>query len=249
MARRLTNIRADEVSLVDRGAGYDCKVVITKRAGDTKAERLAAARAAIAPLIHSVVHAYLAKVEKERVMSDFDELQKRADANVAYAKQEQEFALKMFPESRTIGEALAKWHATAESKRVQAAALEHSYAKMQRRVAMENSYTIAKSRPAYVPGHQTAPGQNGDSMDQGDWGRMDSAEKAAATEALIRHYMSKGDSRDVATTKVLRAQKAEGEAGDAARAAESDVGSHQDENSRGRRRVSGASVNPKAISP
>jgi hypothetical protein len=56
-----------------------------------------------------------------------------AKANVDFALAEQQHAMRMFPESKSVGEALAKWHATDSGRKVQSAYLRDAYEKMQKR--------------------------------------------------------------------------------------------------------------------
>jgi hypothetical protein len=63
-------------------------------------------------------------------------------------------------------------------------------------------------------------------------GRITERERAEKTARAIKHHMANGDSYDVAATKAYRAEKKE-----------SDQGSHQNENNRPWRRISGATVN------
>jgi hypothetical protein len=67
--------------------------------------------------------------ESEKAMSDFD-----------LAIQEQRFAQKMFPEAKSVGEALAKWYATENGKKVAATFARDVYERQQKATALGNGY-------------------------------------------------------------------------------------------------------------
>jgi hypothetical protein len=106
------------------------------------------------------------------------------------------------------------------------------------RTPIAQEYDLQKSegydKVRTVRYYQSKPGDNGDGLDESGWSaNVDWNDDKQATAAY----------------RAEKARKAESAAGDAARSSESDVGSHQGENTRGRRRVSGASINPKPLSP
>jgi hypothetical protein len=100
-ARRLKSLTITEVSSVRAGAGVGCRVLIRKRIDDDN--------------------------ERTKQMSDVD----IAKANQNYALAEQQHALKMFPESKTVGEALARFHQTDIGKRVLNAVCKNTYERSQ----------------------------------------------------------------------------------------------------------------------
>jgi hypothetical protein len=140
----------------------------------------------------------------------------RAASNVAYALQEQEYAMKSFPNAKTVGEALDLFHKSELGKRIQRAALADHYTKMQTDTALGNAHEVAKSRASTARYFQSKPGDNGDGMDNIDW------------------------SDDKQATAAYRAEKAR---------KEGDQGSHEDKNTRARRKQTGEHINPGPVSP
>jgi hypothetical protein len=102
----------------------------------------------------------------------------KAEANVKYALQEQQYAMKAFP-GKTVGEALALFHKTDLGKRIQKDALAENYTKMQLESALGN---VSKRGQNTVRYYQTKPGDNGDGMDNVDWSNDVEATKAHRAE-------------------------------------------------------------------
>jgi hypothetical protein len=112
----------------------------------------------------------------------------KAAANIRYALQEQECAMKQFP-GKSVGEALALFHKTDLGKRIQKDALAESYAEMQLENALGNAGEINKIRPSRAV--------------------SDGAARARKCEGLIKEFMAKGDSYDVAASKAHRQERDE----------------------------------------
>ena len=68
-----------------------------------------------------------------------------AKANVDYALAEQAHARKMFPECKTVSEALAKWHATDAGTRVASGYSRANYEKLQKDNALGDAYDVLKA--------------------------------------------------------------------------------------------------------
>jgi hypothetical protein len=104
------------------------------------------------------------------------------------------------------------------------------YEKMQARYALANAAEVFRIKKQFAK----------DRGIDANSGANPAAQAAAEAEATD---WSKVDWNDpVQATKAYRAEKA-------AKARQSDQGSHQDENTRDRRRPTGARLNPKAVSP
>jgi hypothetical protein len=66
-----------------------------------------------------------------------------AKRNQQFALDEQAFALKRFPESKSVGEALAKWHATDAGRAISASYSRDYYRKNQLADALANQDTVS----------------------------------------------------------------------------------------------------------
>jgi hypothetical protein len=207
-ARRLKNLRIEEVSSVDVGAGHGVHVALIKR--DEYEERgtememekgLQGARGE-AGAFSIAKRAW--EAAQEGRLSEFDlNTVIRECARVYFdgnlTKLFQSELGKIFLQPRTMRKSAAE---EAELLAKRAGDTPHS------RLAQH--------------GDQTGTSLNGGS-------ERARAERAAK---LIKYFQDQGDSYDVAATKAYRAEKAE-----------SDQGSHQDENRRPRRGMTGARVN------
>jgi hypothetical protein len=79
-----------------------------------------------------------------------------AKKNQEYALTEQRFALARYPQSKTIGEALSRWHSSPEGAKIAAAFCKDYYEERQRGVALGNADTIAKGKGYNKPRVQHA---------------------------------------------------------------------------------------------
>jgi hypothetical protein len=112
----------------------------------------------------------------------------KAAANVRYAHQEQQLALKQFP-GMSIGQALAAFHKTDAGMRVLKASLAESYAETQLDNALGNTGEVSKVRNTARP----------DS----------SAERAAKCAETIKALMAKGLTYDQAASKAHQQERDE----------------------------------------
>jgi hypothetical protein len=189
-AKRLIPL-IEECSVVDRGAGFDCTIQITKR--DGQQDRV---RAAIAPIIQGVVRnvvkRYVQRKREEAQMSSMQEIAKR---NQDFAIAEQKHALAMFPESRNVSEALAKWHRTDASKRLTSQYCSDNYRAMQMDGALGNAHNVAK--------------YDGGSADPLviDWNDPVQASKAVRAE---REAKARGEAVSVPSSESLRSNRNDG---------------------------------------
>jgi hypothetical protein len=151
-----------------------------------------------------------------------------AKANQDYALDEQRHAMKMFPESKSVGEALAKWYATDSGRKVASAYSQSFYEDMQKRGALGNGHdAVEKASPKRVtnPSHGAAQEVEAEPLDiyADTAGDLDAPVRGtAAWEGEIQRLMRQGFSRsgaesalaaretkkrDVAISKAYRAER------------------------------------------
>jgi hypothetical protein len=128
-ARRLVNLSIHEVSSVDSGAAGDHegrgRAQVLLRKHDEGANEM--------------------QIEKHKPRGGLgvDESEKEAMSDFDTAIAEQRYAMKMFPEAKSMAEALAKWHATSQGKAVSASFVRDSYQRQQKAEALGNGYESA----------------------------------------------------------------------------------------------------------
>jgi hypothetical protein len=194
-ARRLKNIRIDEVSSVDVGAGHGVEVRLMKR--DTGHVERKETNMSLQSLIAKSL-----SLRASGELSDFD---------LGIVHQER---------AKELGISLAKYYDSPEGARALKAANASHYFNMQYEGHVGNGHPAVNELDARKrnPKPVLAQPDSDDSSGDVDW------------------------NDDKQATKAYRAEKAR-------KLRESDQSSHQDENGRRRRAVTGAGVNGKPISP
>jgi hypothetical protein len=140
--RVLRNIKVDEVSSVDRGAGHGVRVMLTKgdpvRKWDGKGQ------------LGDRGYRYVENVEKgNNQMSQLQQIGKALEArargevsDIDLAKQHQALAVDAFPQCRSIGEALAKWYGTAPGQAALTGAQHYKSYELQKRSQCGDAWDV-----------------------------------------------------------------------------------------------------------
>jgi hypothetical protein len=204
-ARRLKNLRIEEVSSVDVGAGHGVHVALVKR--DEYEER----------------ETIMEKMQGARGEAGAYSIAKRA------WEAAQEGRLSEFDLNTVIRECARVYHDGDLNKLFQSELGKIFLQPRTMRKSVAEEAALLAKRAGDTPHSRLAQhgDQTGTSLNGG-------SERARAERAakLIKYFQDQGDSYDVAATKAYRAEKAE-----------SDMGSHEGENRRPRRGMTGARVN------
>jgi hypothetical protein len=122
-ARMLRNIKIDEVSSVDSGAGRGVRVMLTKRDAPPRATEVRKWDGV--GQLGDRGFRYIDSVEKgDNQMTQLQQISKALDARAHgelsdfdLARLHQAMAVSAFPTARSVGEALQKWYGTVEPNR------------------------------------------------------------------------------------------------------------------------------------
>jgi hypothetical protein len=145
-ARTLRNIRIDEVSSVDRGAGQGVRVKLLKRDATPSATAVKEWNGIGGPIDTDRGYRFIEKKEDSQ-MSQLELINKALNARAAgtlsdydLGRMHQAWAVEAFPAERSIGAALQKWYGTVAGQQALNSA-QHMYAhELQKRHACGDGF-------------------------------------------------------------------------------------------------------------
>jgi hypothetical protein len=137
--RILRDLRIEEVSSVDRGAGHNARVMLMKSWDGVGTEP-----GRDRGFVYTEQEESMESHSLMRVAKGLGQAVERGLSGEAFAKLETQLAVEMYPDAPTSGHALAKLHASNVGKAAMHKAVQSNYERLQHMSACGDAWTVQK---------------------------------------------------------------------------------------------------------